>query len=200
MHASTLRRGWRIGLRLFLLAIALFLLGMLALTAVGLSSTPRSADVMVVFGGKVYPDGRPAQTLQRRLDTALTLYRQGLAREVLVSGGVGVEGYDETLAMAEFLAANGVPRAAILRDNQGLNTYATAENTARLARERGWGSYLLVTNFYHLPRARLAFTRFGLTPVSGSTALPLTPRDFYYGLPREVFAYPAYWVREYPAR
>ena len=44
------------------------------------------ADVAVVLGNTVNPDGTPSRRLAARLDLAVDLYQRGLFRNVLVSG------------------------------------------------------------------------------------------------------------------
>ncbi len=99
--------------------------------------------------------------------------------------------------MAQYLADHGVPREAILVDSAGNNTYLTAQHTAELAKANGFQSSVLISYFYHLPRARLAFQLFKLVPVTPAHAERFVPRDFYFGLFREVIAYPIYCLRPY---
>jgi uncharacterized SAM-binding protein YcdF (DUF218 family) len=88
----------------------------------------------------------------------------------------------------------------ILIDRDGNNTMLTAQHTAELAQKYSFRSFLLVSHFYHLPRARLAFERLDLGQISIAHAERFVARDFYYGLLREVIAYPVYYLRSYPAK
>jgi uncharacterized SAM-binding protein YcdF (DUF218 family) len=151
----------------------------------------------VVFGNKVEPSGEPSPSLASRLDKTVLLYQRGLFPRVIVSGGLGKEGWDEAQVMADYLSTHGIPRQSILMDNQGNNTYLTALHTAELAKVYDFHSFVLISHFYHLPRARLAFQRFGLSATSAAHADRFVARDFYYGLMREVIAYPAYFLRAY---
>jgi vancomycin permeability regulator SanA len=195
MIRITMRRFLRGFFKVVTAAAAVFVLTAAAISISGLREDPRPADVAVVFGSKVEVNGVPAPTLQTRLDRAAEVYHAGLVKAVLVSGGLGKEGHDEAQVMADDLAAQGVPREVIVIDRQGNNTLLTAQHTRALAETYGWRSFLLVSNFYHLPRARLTFTRLGLEPVFTTYARLFQPNDFYYALPREVLAYPAYGVR-----
>jgi hypothetical protein len=118
--------------RAILFATALYVL----LVADGVSDDVQTSDVGIVLGSKVNPDGVPSARLAARLDKALRLYRQGLLRSVIVSGGVGKEGFDEAAVMQRWLVARGVPAGAILVDRHGDNTWATAVNSAALMRPR----------------------------------------------------------------
>lgn len=178
-------------------AAVVYLLAGVVISISGLQEDLQPADVAVVFGSKVMVSGVPAPTLQTRLDRAAEVYHQGLVKAVLVSGGMGKEGHDEAQVMADCLVDQGVPREAIFVDAEGYNTLQTAQNTRALAEAHGWRSFLLVSNFYHLPRARLTYTRLGLGPVYGTYARLFQPNDFYYALPREVLAYPSYVLRKF---
>lgn len=183
--------------RLFRLALAfvcLYLLAAAILAVSGLREDARPADAGVVFGNKVELSGEPSPSLASRLDKAVDLYQRGLFPKVIVSGGLGKEGWDEAQVMAAYLIARGIPESAMLIDSQGNNTYLTALHTGELAKQYGFKSFVIISHFYHLPRARLIFTRFGLAPVYTAHADRFVARDFYYGLLREVIAYPVYFV------
>lgn len=180
--------------RLALICAALYLLAAAVLALFGLTGDIQPADVGVVFGNKVEPWGEPSPSLASRLDKAVDLYQRGFFSKVIVSGGLGKEGWDEAEVMAEYLVANGVPESAVLVDSQGNNTYLTALHTGDLARQYGFKRFVLISHFYHLPRAHLTFTRLGMSPVYTAYADRFVARDFYYGLLREVIAYPVYFV------
>ena len=71
------------------------------------------------------------------------------------------------------------------------------EGTRFNGRSDLWCRRHFISHFYHLPRARLAFARFNLTPASIAHADRFVARDFYFGLLREVIAYPSYYIRPY---
>ncbi|MFN7146467.1 MAG: ElyC/SanA/YdcF family protein, partial [Myxococcota bacterium] len=81
-------------------ASAAFLLHAAGIAVVGLSDAPAPADVAVVLGTTVWPDGTLSERLEARTAAALALYEQGMVRRVLVSGATGVEGVNEADAMA----------------------------------------------------------------------------------------------------
>src|SRR6185436_1097841 len=47
------------------------------------------ADAVIVFGARAYADGRLSDALEDRIRTACELYRSGLARRLVLSGGPG---------------------------------------------------------------------------------------------------------------
>ena len=98
--------------------------------------------------------------------------------------------------MSRYLIAHGVPAADVIADNQGVNTFASARFTARLMRERGWGSVCVVTQYYHVPRARLALRRFGVGTVYSEHAWFFEVRD-PFSILREMAGNVTYRLRKY---
>ena len=92
------------------------------------------ADAIVVLGGRA-----------NRLPVGVALARAGVAPALLVfnSDGSLVE------APCEITCVRPDP----------YSTRGEAATTARLARERGWRSLVVVTSSYHVPRARHIFRR-----------------------------------------
>lgn len=189
----------RISRRRILLALAPVLLvpagvplGLIVLEA--LSGEPRPADLIVVLGNKVEPSGQPGARLAARLDRALACFRAGLAPAVFVSGGTGVEGHDEAKAMGDWLAARGVPRSAIIEDPGGWDTALTAQHTAKYLATRNLSRALVVSQWFHLYRCRVALSTFGVTDVSTAAPRYGEWRDPYSVL-REIPGIWDYWLR-----
>jgi vancomycin permeability regulator SanA len=180
-----------------LVILGITCLGAALLATIGLQDDLAPADLALVLGAKVELDGQPSRGLRARLERTAELYRAHAFPWILVSGGIGKEGYDEAAVMAATLAAAGVPRERIILDNQGVTTYASVRNTRRLLRERNWQRVMVITQYYHLPRARLTLSRFGMAPVSFAHAHCFEWRDLY-SLPREEVGLLAYALRSYP--
>lgn len=157
---------------------------------------PGRADLALVLGSKVERDGTPSPRLRARLDTALAWYRAGDFPDIVASGGTGVEGFDEAVVMRDYLVARGVPAAHVIVDGGGATTFASARNTAAIVRERGLRSVFVVSQGFHVPRARLALRRFGV-PVVYSAHAPFFEWRDLYSAPRELAGYAAYLFRCY---
>lgn len=175
-------------------ASALVLGAMLLITLDGLNEQVVQADLAVVPGNTVDPDGTPSRRLRGRLERALELYRSGHCKAILVSGGVGSEGFDEARVMQTYLLERGVPPEQVYTDSQGLNTFATARFTATLVQAHGWNGPLLVSQFFHLSRFKLALKQQGV-PAGGQAHSRLYELRDVYATFREVFAYLGYVLR-----
>ncbi|MGK5063295.1 YdcF family protein [Janthinobacterium sp. LB3P112] len=176
------------------IAVAMFLLATAALVLAGLHDKLAPADVIVVPGNTILPDGTPSPRLRARLDVALKQFQQHRAPRILVSGATGKEGFDEAASMARYLQSRGVPASAIVEDNQGWTTDATARNAAALMRTHGWKTAMVATQYFHVPRFRLALERAGIA-VSGNVHAPYFELRDLYSVPRETVGYAVYYAR-----
>lgn len=125
--------------------------------------SPSSA--IVVLGAAQY-NGRPSPVLKARLDHAEDLYRAGVAKTIIVTGGKQQgDRVGEGLASYEYLKANGIPESALMVEVGGTNTYEELSSavhildTARLGR-----SVTIVSSPYHAYRANAIAGEVGLTP------------------------------------
>ncbi len=190
-------KRWRRRLTLGALGAAgAFLLATTVLVGAGWNDRPARSDVALVLGNAVQADGKPSPRLRARLDAALRLRRAGYFDAVIVSGGIDPAGHDEAAVMRDYLIDQGVPPGAIIMDNQGVDTYASAHRTVEILREHGWNRVCVVSQYFHVPRARLALSRSGASEVSSGSARYLEWRDLY-SIPREVIGYAWYAVRRY---
>jgi len=196
-YKQGVRNKWRWPLRAAIVLVAVYSGSALCLVASGRQPELGHADLGVVLGATVHPNGQPSTALRARLDEALLLYRQGYFPLVMVSGGLGREGHQEAEVMKAYLTARGVPEAAIVVDNDGNDTYLTARHTAQLLHARKLRSVLVISQYFHLPRCRLALARFGVPTIYSGPANRIEGRDLY-SIAREVFGYPVYLLRPYP--
>lgn len=160
----------------------------------GLVDNAQPSDVIVVLGNKVELDGRPSSRLRARLDKVTQLFNREKPLFVLVSGGIGKEGFDEAKVMKEYLVKKGVPAEKIIEDNEGVDSFETSKNTKVFMEQNDLYSVLLVTNYYHVSRTRLALKKSGINEVYSAHADYFEIRDLY-SIPREVIGYMYYLVR-----
>ncbi|CAI3950278.1 Uncharacterized periplasmic protein SanA [Commensalibacter communis] len=173
--------------------IILYCLVMLFIIMGGMRDYLFKTDLMVVLGTKVERDGTPSRGLEARLNKAISVYQQGYAPVILVSGGTGLEGYNEASVMAQYLVDHGIPQQAIIQDSQGVNTRATAKNTAEYMQTNHMKSVIIISQYFHIPRTKLAFQAIGIDKIGQGSPNYTSWRDFF-SVPREMLGYPAYWL------
>ncbi|WP_018112143.1 YdcF family protein [Thermus igniterrae] len=156
---------------------------LLALLLALLAAQAQGGYAWIVVLGAAQYGGRPSPALERRLEAALALYRQGLAPRVAVAGGRAPgDRHSEGEVGCRYLAQRGVPPSALLCEGESQNTY---ENLLFL-RPHLEGRILLVTDAPHLPRALFLARTLGLRaeghPVPGAYPLGYWAREALYRL------------------
>lgn len=175
-------------------AVALVVVATAILICAGLTDHLGKADIALVLGSKVESDGRPSPRLRARLDKTVELYRAGYFPKVIASGGVGREGFDEAVVMRDYLVAGGVPAEHVIVDGLGTTTWASARNTAQILKQEKLTSVFVISQYFHLPRARLALRKLGITEIYSAHARFFEGRDVYSSI-REVVGYLSYLFR-----
>lgn len=175
--------------------IAAIAFPLLQMYCFGKSDYRRPVDVIVVFGARVYADGRCSDALADRVRTGAALYRDGYAPHLLMTGGPGDGAIHETAAMKQLAMSLGVPEEAILLDPDGLNTDASVRNTTPVFAQIGAPRVIAVSHFYHLPRIKLAYARAGQELYTVPAWETYTLKKMPYMVAREVAALWVYYLR-----
>ena len=118
-------------------------------------------QVMVILGCRVMPEGHPSILLQDRLDTALDYWEEHPDVTIVTSGG---QGSNEPTSEARCMADQ------ILLEDQSHNTKENFLYSKELLADEGIDvgetDVLVVSNGFHLTRARMLAERFGYGEVS----------------------------------
>lgn len=143
-----------------------------------------AADVIVVLGSAVSDTGRPSPGLRARMDRAVSLYREGAADRLLLTGG-GRRRMTEADVMRRLAVEAGIPESRLVLEPTARSTFENAARSAKILQERGWRRAILVTSWPHLPRALLAFRMAGVRAAGRAAAAAPTPvpfrRRWHYG-------------------
>lgn len=134
---------------------------------------PARGDIIVVLSAWAMPSGEMNESGLRRAITASRLYREGAAPSILITGSppTAEDEGNVLTASVRFLEEIGVPASAIAVEDKSYNTRDSAVNVAQLARVRGWRRIVLVTDGFHMLRARLAFEHEGLQIAAAPTLM-----------------------------
>ena len=110
----------------------------------------RPAQVAIVPGSLVRPDGSLGDVVQERVDAAVALHEAGVVEKILVSGDNGDPSYNEPDAMRDAALAAGVPAEDVFTDYAGFNTWHTMRRAAEVFEVT---SAVVVTQGFHTARA-----------------------------------------------
>lgn len=108
------------------------------------------AQVAIVPGALVKPNGRMSAMLADRVRQASALWHAGKVEKILVSGDHHTWAYDEPDTMRKALVAAGVSPPDVFEDHAGFDTWATM---ARARSIFGIRDAVIVTQGFHMPRA-----------------------------------------------
>ena len=109
----------------------------------------KGMDCILILGAGVWGD-KPSPMLEDRLVQGVSLYNNGVAPKIIVSGDHGTEEYDEVNIMKQFAIDKGVPSEDIFMDHAGFSSY---DSIYRAKEIFGAKKILIVTQKYHLYRA-----------------------------------------------
>ena len=131
-----------------------------------------NADVIIVLGAKIHPDGTPSNTLGYRLDAAKEAFDRKRAPAIIVTGGQGKdENEPEAKAMKRYLVNSGIAQDVIFEENTSRNTIENLRNAKAIMKEKGYKTAVIATTDYHMDRARLIAKRLSI-PTGAACAKP----------------------------
>jgi SanA protein len=134
---------------LVLLANAYILLSTEGEATANIADVP-PAEVAIVPGALVQPNGMMSAMLADRVRQASALWRAGRVKRILVSGDHHTWAYDEPDTMRKALLVDGVPGRVIFEDHAGFDTWATMVRARSIF---GIHDAVVVTQGFHMPRA-----------------------------------------------
>jgi vancomycin permeability regulator SanA len=161
----------------------------------GLNDYKGNADIAIILGNPVHPDGTLSPWLEGRVEAAMQLYKEGRVKKIFASGGDGHDhGAPEGDAMKKYLVEHGVPATDIFADNQGNNTYLTALDFMKLNDSLHFSSAIAVSGFYHISRCKYIIQKVGFKNIYGFASKRHFWGDDTHGLFREFFAFYKYLI------
>ncbi|HEU5104911.1 MAG TPA: ElyC/SanA/YdcF family protein [Solirubrobacterales bacterium] len=108
------------------------------------------AEVAIVPGALVEPDGDLSAMLAARVEQASRLWHAGKVEKILVSGDHGTWKYDEPDTMRKALVRDGVAPEDVFEDHAGFDTWATMVRARQIF---GVHDAVVITQGFHMPRA-----------------------------------------------
>ncbi len=112
------------------------------------------ADAIVVYGAAEYV-GHPSPVYRARLDHAYALFHRGLSPVIITTGGAGGDPhFSEGQVGRDYLESRGIPDGNLIAETQGGDTDESSQRVAVILRANGMTSCILVSDAYHMFRAK----------------------------------------------
>ncbi|MCL1816655.1 MAG: YdcF family protein [Clostridiales bacterium] len=181
-------------LRLFMTVAAIcFLISftivqmMIGHTAAAAKADPPDASCLLVLGAGLYRGEIPSYVLQSRLIAARDYLSAHPDSVAVLSGGQGDnEKITEALAMRRWLVNNDIAEGRLYLEELSTSTYENIAFSLPIIEELGYGQVIIATNNFHLLRASIIASYYGLDTQLLSAPTP------------KIFLIPAtYFCREY---
>lgn len=141
------------------LGVILFLLFVWALSLVSLiwsyasQHDPYPADAAIVLGAAVYKEV-PTPVFAARIDHAITLYKSGQVRKILLTGGVGAgDILAESQTARHYCLARGIPDSAIALETRSHSTHENLLYLQPVIQAQHLERLLIVTDPLHSLRS-----------------------------------------------
>jgi uncharacterized SAM-binding protein YcdF (DUF218 family) len=143
----------------------------------GGSDEQRPADAIVVLGAAQY-DGRPSPVFEARLEHAVSLWRAGLAKSFVVTGGkLAGDRTTEAAVARDYAIRHGVPADAIFGEDRAHNTLTSLTAVADELRARNLRSAVFVSDPTHMLRVLRIAEDLGIEAYGSPTPTSPVQRD-----------------------
>jgi uncharacterized SAM-binding protein YcdF (DUF218 family) len=163
MLLAPLRWALRIGLAVLGVIVLYFAVTLVQVWLTSRHYDPRPAGAIVVMGAAQY-NGVPSPDLRARLQQALTLYHDGYAHLVVVTGGKEPgDRYTEAQSGAMYLEKAGVPAADVVQAG-GDDSYENIADAAAKLKGHADTVVLVTTDPFHEDRSMAIASDFSLSP------------------------------------
>lgn len=143
-------------------AASAFLVLCVSVDRYGRSDRAEPADVIIVLGASVLPDGEPGPDLLPRTEKAVALYQAGLASRLICTGGIEDDPLSAAAVACRKAMQMGVPGAAITVADGSNNTREDVRRATDIMRRQGMATAIVVSHPMHLMRATLLFDHAGI--------------------------------------
>ena len=155
----------------------------------GNKEATNKVDYVIILGARLYGD-IPSPALRERLIVAKDYLVDNEDVKVIVTGGQGEdELIPEAEAMAKYLVNNGIEENRIIIEDQSTSTFENLQFSVDIIKHidnQEDLEVLIVTNKYHLFRAKFIAKRLGMVPYGLPAKIP--PTIIVQSYIREYFA------------
>ncbi len=119
-------------------------------------------DAALVLGASTKSTGELSPVLAERALGALSLYKAGVVKKILVSGDNSTLQYNEVYPVGKYLLAQGVPEQDVFLDYAGFDTYSSMYRAKKIF---GVSSMIVTSQRFHLPRALFIAQSMGIDAI-----------------------------------
>jgi uncharacterized SAM-binding protein YcdF (DUF218 family) len=123
-------------------------------------------NAIVCLGGNVEMSGEPGLHARLRTDKAISLYKKNVAPVIIFCGKhstfrkANSRSKTEAQAMADYAFVQGVPRSAMILEEESKRTVENAKYLfENIIEPKNWKNILIITSRFHIFRTQLIFRK-----------------------------------------
>jgi len=140
-------------LYLFLLAIGLMLYVAFLIIGYAKKSVVVNSDAAIVLGAAVNYD-QPSSVFKERINHGIILYKSGVVKALIFTGGVGNgEKFSEAEVAQRYAIKNGVNPTDIFIEKKSKITYENFIEARKILKQKSFDRVLVVSDPLHMKRA-----------------------------------------------
>jgi len=165
----------RIAVILLLLFMVSFIIIETAIISANFNSSSTNPDYLIVLGAGLKGENL-SLTLLKRMEKTLVYLQENPKAKAVVSGG---KGFDEKIAEAEamkrYLVKKGISQERVIKEDRSTSTMENFKFSKEILIKNGWNEkdeVAVVTNEFHMMRARLIAERNGIKSVALTCSTP----------------------------
>ena len=129
-------------------------------------------DCAVVCGYPANEDGEPSDILKTRVDKGIELIKSGRVKYLIFSGAAVANEFTEAEVMKKYAVSQGVSSDVIIKEEQAVSTYHNMMYVKEIMENKGFKNCVVVTNGWHLRKARHYSRKFDLDFVMEKASNP----------------------------
>jgi len=161
-----------------------------------------ASDAAITLGAGIGHD-QPSPVFRERINHAVTLYKTGIVKKLIFTGGIGKgKAYAESEVARMYAIKAGVPAKDILIEKASTITHENLLEAKKILEQKNFNRVLIVSDPLHMKRAMSMATDLGLNanPAPTPSSMYKTWSTQSGFLAREVYFYISYTIHRTLAR
>jgi uncharacterized SAM-binding protein YcdF (DUF218 family) len=155
----------------------------------------QKADAGVVLGAAVWGGNRPSPVLRERINKGFELYKSGIIKYIVLTGGGAPGEMTEAEVAKNELIKKGVDDKFIFIENKSNSTLEQITYiNQNLYKKNNWRNIILITDNFHLMRSSQICKFFGISCMTAASDTPLSTESTFSYSVKESFAVILFWL------
>jgi len=152
-------------------------------------------DSGIILGAAVWGGNRPSPVLRERINKGYELYKNGIIKTVLLTGGGAPGELTEAEVARNELIKRGIDQQHIYIEKESNSTLAQISIiNSNFYRKLNWNSIVLISDNFHLFRAKQICKFFGMNALGVASDTPVSAEAGFSFSLKESFAVVLFWL------